>query len=282
MRFDSKRDISPKYLLLVLTIICVVLLVMSYFASDSILIIKKYTNKFIVPIQDSINSIGLWTDDKLENLQEIEKLTEENEALKRELEEAKSTITTYQGKLDELTTLRLLYSLDENYPEFHKTVAHVFAKDSTSWFSTFYIDKGTKDGLFTGANVMAGDGLCGIIIECQDEYAKVRAVIDDSSKISAKIMPSNALCSVEGSLSQYQNGYLVATDIDKDAAVSVGDKVVTSHISERYHQGLTVGYVAEIALDSNNLTMTAYITPTVDFSNIDAVLIITDTKKTIN
>lgn len=74
----------------------------------------------------------------------------------------------------------------------------------------------------------------------------------------------------------------MATDIDKDAAVSVGDKVVTSHISERYHQGLTVGYVAEIALDSNNLTMTAYITPTVDFSNIDAVLIITDTKKTIN
>ncbi len=281
MKFDTKKDFSPKYLLLILTIVCIILLLLSFFARDSILMIKKYTNKFIVPVQNSINSIGIWADSKVENMREINELKKENEKLKKQLEEANSTIITYQGKLSELESLRLLYSLDESYPEYHKTAAHIFAKDSTSWFSTFYIDKGTKDGLFEGANVLSGEGVAGIIIECQDDYAKVRAIIDDNSSISAKIMPSNALCTVEGSLSKYQDGYLIVNNIDKDASVSVGDKVVTSHISDRYFQGLTIGYISEISLDSNNLTKTAYLTPTVDFSNLSEVLIITDEKQTL-
>lgn len=281
MRFDSKKDISPKYLLLMLTIVCIVLLLLSYFASSNISFLKNITNKALLPVQNSINSIGIWTESKKDNLKKIDDLNKENEELRKQLADAQSEIATYQGKLDELDTLRLLYSLDESYPNFKKTVARVVAKDSTSWFSTFYIDKGTKDGIFIGANILAGEGLCGVVIDCQEDYSKVRAIIDDSSQISAKIMPSNALCSVEGSLKAYKNGYLVVSNIDKDAAVSIGDKVVTSHISERYHQGLTIGYISKIDLDSNNLTMTAYVTPTVDFSNLYDVLIITDVKKNV-
>lgn len=281
MRFDSKKDISPKYLLLLLTVICVALLLLSYFAGNSISFLKTFTKKTLLPVQNSINSIGVWTDSKMDNLKKINDLNKENEELKKQLADAKSEIATYQGKISELDTLRLLYALDESYPDFKKTVARVVAKDSTSWFSSFYIDKGTKDGIFIGANILAGEGLCGIVTECEENFAKVRTIIDDSSQISAKIMPSNALCSVEGSLSAYKNGYLIAANIDKDAAVSVGDKVVTSHISERFHQGLTIGYISKIDLDSNNLTMTAYITPTVDFSNLYDVLIITDVKKKV-
>ena len=57
--------------------------------------------------------------------------------------------------------------------------------------------------LFKGANVLCGDGVAGIITECFDDYAKVRAVIDDNSNISAKVMPANALCTVEGDLNLY-------------------------------------------------------------------------------
>jgi rod shape-determining protein MreC len=87
---------------------------------------------------------------------------------------------------------------------------------------------------------------------------------------------------VEGNLSQFDNGYMIVKNIDKDAKVSVGDKVVTSTISERYHPGLTIGYVAEISIDSNNLTKTAYITPAVNFDNISSVLVITDKKLSVD
>lgn len=282
MKFDRRKDINPKYLLLTFTIICVLFLLLSFFASDGIAALKMYTGKVIAPIQEGINKIGIWTDSKMKNLNTIEELNAENQALKEEIASYKEDITTYQNKLIELETLRLLYELDESYPEFNKTAAHVFAKDSTSWFSVFYIDKGSDDGLFEGANVMCGEGLAGIITECYGDYSKVRAVIDDSSSISAKVMPANALCTVEGNLSQFQNGYLLVKNIDKDAKVSVGDKIVTSHISDRFHSGITIGYISKISYDSNNLTMTAYMTPAVDFNNLSEVLVITDSKETVD
>lgn len=282
MRYDRKKDISPKYLFLVLTVICVAFMIVSFFAGDKIAFIKKYTNKIVSPIQQGVNKIGLWTDTKLDNLKEIEALNKENKELRDEIDDYKEQIDIYQNKMAELEELRALYELDETYPEYNKTAAHVFAKDSTSWFSVFYIDKGSKDGMFEGANIMCHDGLAGIIVECYEDYSKVRAVIDDNSNISAKIMPSNALCTVEGNLNTYQNGVLIVKNIDKDAKITVGDKVVTSHISERFHQGLTIGYISEITYDTNNLTITATITPAVDFNNITDVLVITDTKQDID
>ncbi len=281
MKFDKRKDINPKYLLLTLTIICILFFIMSFVARDQVAAIKNFTNKLMAPLQQGINEIGLWTDSKIENLNTIEELNEENAELKEQIEAYQTDITMYQNQLAELETLQELYELDELYPDYNKTAANVFAKDSSSWFSVFYIDKGTEDGMFVGANVMCGDGLAGIIVECYDNYSKVRAVIDDSSKISAKILPSNALCTVEGNLNQYQDGCLAVTNIDKDAKVNIGDKVVTSNISDRYHSGLTIGYVSDISYDSNNLTKTAYITLTVDYTNIETVLIITDEKFSI-
>ncbi len=284
MRFDKRKgkDISPKYLLLTLTIICVIFLLMSFFATDKVAAIKGFTGKIITPLQQGINEIGLWTDSKMENLKKIEELTAENEKLKAEIAEYQSDITMYQNQLTELAELQELYSLDEQYPDYEKTGAHVFAKDSSSWFSVFYIDKGTKDGLFVGANVMCGEGLAGLVVECYEDYAKVQAIIDDDSNISAKIMPSNALCTVEGNINSYQNGYLAVTNIDKDANISVGDKVVTSNISDKYHPGLFIGYVSSVTNDPNNLTKTAFITPSVNFGAISEVLVITDKKITID
>lgn len=281
MKFDSKKDINPKYLLLALTIVCMLLIVVSYFASSKVVVIKKYTQFVVSPISQGLDKIGTWTDSKVKNLKKIEELTAENEQLKQELAKAKSEATMYQNQITELANLQELYEIDEIYEDYEKTAANVFAKDSTSWFSTFYIDKGTEDGVFEGANILCQDGLCGIVLESYDDYSKVRAIIDDNSKVSAKVLPSNALCTVDGNLSLYQNGYLIAKNIDKDAAIAVGDKIVTSQISDRFLPGITVGYIKEISLDSNNLTVTAYITPAVDFDNISQVLIINEKKKTI-
>ena len=276
MKFDKRKDINPKYLFLTLSLICVLFLLLSFFAGRQISAVKEITVKVVSPIQKGINSIGLWFDSKLENLKEIGELNEENDKLKEEIATYKEQITIYENQLAELDSLRELYALDESYPEFNKIGARVYSKDSSSWFSTFYIDKGTDDGLFEGANVMCGDGLAGIIIECNADSSKVRSVINDSTKISAKILPSNSICTLEGNISTYEDGTLIVKNIDKDADVNEGDKVVTSHISERYHPGITIGYIDNIEYDSNNLTKTAYIRTAVDFNNINDVLVITD------
>ena len=54
---------------------------------------------------------------------------------------------------------------------------------------------------------------------------------------------------------------------------------MTSHIGDRFLQGLFIGYISEIKVDSNNLTRSGYITPAVDFSKLQEVLVITTTKQ---
>lgn len=65
---------------------------------------------------------------------------------------------------------------------------------------------------------------------------------------------------------------------NNDNKIEVGEQVVTSHVSDWFLQGLFVGYVSEVKVDSNNLTRSGYITPAVDFNKLQEVLVITTTK----
>ena len=79
-----------------------------------------------------------------------------------------------------------------------------------------------------------------------------------------------------------EQGYLLVKDINKDAKVEIGDRVITSNVSDRYFFGLTIGYVTEISYDSNNLTKTAKISPAVDFSDVKDVFVIIDRKRVVD
>ena len=68
---------------------------------------------------------------------------------------------------------------------------------------------------------------------------------------------------------------------DNCDTIVIGDRVVTSHISDKYLQGILIGYVREVSVDSNNLTRSGYITPAVDFKNLQEVLVITETKEDV-
>ena len=58
-------------------------------------------------------------------------------------------------------------------------------------------------------------------------------------------------------------------------------EIVTSHISDKYLQGITIGVVSDIKVDSNNLTRSGYLTPVVDFKHLHEVLVITTLKEDV-
>ena len=279
---DYKKDISPKYLLIALSVICIVLTLISTFFPGLIKPLRDLTGRFIAPMQEGVSDIGNWFDDKVQVFGDVKKLKEENEQLKNEVTNYQNELGKQEAELAELQDLRDLYDLDELYPDYNKTVARIFSVNSSGWFNEFYIDKGMNDGIYEGCNVICDEGLLGIIVESYDDYSKVRAIIDDRANVTAEIGTAGYICTVQGSLQTMDDGYLVATDIDKNAVVSVGDKVITSSVSDRYLYGITIGYVSSVEQDTNNLTQTAHITLTVDFSDIKDVLVILDRKQEVN
>ena len=172
-----------------------------------------------------------------------------------------------------------MYKLDQNYAEYEKTAAHVIGKDAGNWFGTFTIDKGSKDGIEVNMNVLAGSGLVGIVTDVGPTWAKVRSIIDDSSNISAMAISTSDTCIVSGDMALMGTGQIAFSQMENnDNVVAVGDQIVTSYISDKYLQGILIGSVSEVNVDSNNLTRSGYITPAVDFKNIQEVLVITTTK----
>ena len=179
----------------------------------------------------------------------------------------------------ELERLQELYKLDQNYAEYEKVAAHVIGKDSGNWFSTFTIDKGSKDGIEVDMNVIAGNGLVGIVTQVGPTWATVRSIIDDSSNVSGMVLSTSDKCIIRGDLSLINSGRIRFEQMENnDNVVEIGEQIVTSYISDKYLQGILIGYVSEVSVDSNNLTRSGYITPVVDFKNLQEVLVITKTK----
>ena len=155
----------------------------------------------------------------------------------------------------------------------------MIGKDAGNWFGTFTIDKGSKDGIEVNMNVLAGSGLVGIVTDVGPTWAKVRSIIDDSSNISAMAISTSDTCIVSGDMALMGTGQIAFSQMENnDNVVAVGDQIVTSYISDKYLQGILIGSVSEVNVDSNNLPRSGYITPAVDFKNIQEVLVITTTK----
>lgn len=128
--------------------------------------------------------------------------------------------------------------------------------------------------------MIAGSGLVGIVIDTGPNYAKVRSVIDDASNVSGMALSTADRCIINGNLATMnENQVIEFSDLKcEDNAVAIGEQIVTSHISDKYLEGILIGYVSTIERDTNNLTYSGTITPAVDFQHLQEVLVILDKK----
>lgn len=85
-------------------------------------------------------------------------------------------------------------------------------------------------------------------------------------------------CIVKGNMESIYNGYIDVEMISNTAKIKEGEEIVTSHISDKFLQGLSIGYVQDITTDPSNLTQTAHVTPVVNFDQLETVLVITKLK----
>ena len=280
MRKNNQTNFSSKHILLILCVVCVLLMGLSLITDKVSGPLRAVANYTIVPMQKGFNTIGLWMSAFSHIFETIQELRSKNKALQAALDELTVKNNLLQQDKHELERLRELYALDELYADYKKVGARVTMNDSGNWFHSFVIDKGSKDGIKVDMNVMAGKGLVGIVTEVGPNWARVRSIIDDASNVSALVLSTSDTCVVNGDLTLMQDGRIRFEMLANNGTeIKEGEQVVTSHISSKYLQGILIGYISEIHVDSNNLTRSGYITPVVDFEHLREVLVITTTKE---
>lgn len=278
MKTKNQFSFSSKYLLLILAIVCIILMGLSGFTERTGNPLSWIAGYTVVPMQKGINTVGMWLSDMSDNFATLQEMKEENQALKEKL--ADMTVENNQLKQNSATLERLqeLYKMDQNTADYPKVGANVIASDNSNWYSSFTIDKGSQDGIRKDMNVLSGAGLVGIVTDVGLNYSIVSSVIDDKN-VSAMILTTFDKCIVSGDLTLIDDGVIKFQQLENNGnEVPIGEQVVTSNISNKYLQGLLIGYVSEIHVDSNNLTRSGYIIPATNFKELQEVLVITVTK----
>ena len=132
-------------------------------------------------------------------------------------------------------------------------------------------------------NAIARRGPVARINSVGSNWARVTSIISDNSNVSATIPATGDKLIVSGDLQLMNQGVIRFSQLlDSEDQVKESEKVVTSNISDKYLEGILIGYINTINEDSNNLTKSGLITPAVDFAHLDEVLVITKLKQQVN
>ena len=276
MRRRKKIDIEPKHLLIGLIALCFVLIAVSFRFEKQLSPLKSTVGVVFTPMQKGINQMGKSIANRFRIIRRLKTLTKENKDLKEELEETKGQIRLLQQQQNELDELRELYDMKGNYSDLPTVAAKIISKDPSNWYSTLTIDKGKNDGIKVNMNVIAKDGLVGIVSEVGHNYSKIRTIIDDKSNVTSVFLKSTQTCNVAGDITTMTTGRVLVESISKDIKVKDGDALYTAYDSPKYHSGILIGYVNDVKTDSNNVTQSGTLTPVVDFSTLETVLVITE------
>lgn len=280
MNRKKKKKFSVKYILLIITVFCIIVIGCSSAYNMSSGAVGKIAGHVIIPMQKGLNKVGSVLHIQKEDFTSKKELQKENDDLKEQVASLEERLNRTALEQSELEKLRKLYDMDQSYDTYEKAAANVVGKDASNWFDTFIIDKGSNAGIEIGNNVIADGGLVGIVTDVGSNYAKVRSIIDDASNVSATDVATSDNCIVSGSLkSMNERQQLEITDLkDSDDQVKAGDQIVTSNISDRYLPGIPIGYITDITQDSSSLTKTGYLATIVDFEHLDKVLVIKQVK----
>ena len=282
-RKREKFRLPSKYLLFILTMLCVSIMILS-FSTNILTVPLNYVSSYLlVPFERGLTNVGTYALNKTEQFKELQNVLAENEALKEQINQLTEENTLLQQGKYELTKLRELYELDAEYESYTKVGARIISRDAGNWYSTFVIDKGSEDGIQINCNVIAGSGLVGRVIEVGPKHAKVSSIISDGINTSGMTLASGDNLIITGSLETMEDGKIEYSQlIDSKNRVTIGDKIVTSNISDQYLPGILIGYISSISTDSNNLTKSGYVTPVVDFEHLDEVLVIMELKQHVD
>lgn len=276
-----RLEIPGRFILFVLASLAIILLFVSYTTGFDGGYVRRFTETIFLPMEKGIDMASERITLSKEQTATLKDLKKENENLKNEVERLSSELSGVALQQSELIELRSLLALKNTYNSYETTGAYVIGTNASNWFNSFTIDKGYQDGIKENMNVLAGEGLVGIVTKVGKNYSVVRTIIDDSSNVSATVSKTGDNLIVKGSLqSMTESGMISFSNLeDKEKKVQIGDTLVTSNISDKYVPGILIGYITELTEDPNGLTMNGAVAPVCDFKHINEVLVVLTVKE---
>ena len=225
--------------------------------------------EIIAPFQKLIEVTISTTEDVWLKYFDLINAHNENIRMKREIESLEMENARYQELLATNQRLQKLLQF-KSITDQPVLATQVIGRDPTGWFQSVIIDKGKNAGLKVNMPVINAKGVVGRLVSVSYNYAKVLLLIDQNSAIDCIIQRSRDSGMVKGLSSKV----CVLDYVLKTSDVRVGDMVVTSGLGRVFPKGIPVGEVVEVEDPPGELFKDVKISPMVDFSKLEELLVI--------
>ena len=268
--FQNKFFIICLCIALVLTIVPSVFSIMGYRS-----LAKNIVGTVTMPVRWVATTVGNAFEGWGKYFRSMKALDEKNQALTEENAALKEQLQNAELLEKENERLRDYLDMKNKYPSFKMEEGMVISHSSGNYITNFTLNRGTLHGIAPNMPVVTKDGIVGYVVEVGLNWCMVSTLIETATSVGAYIPRSEVVGIVSGDYSMRQQGTCKIGYIDAAADVVVGDTVYSSGTGSVYPADLKIGTVTSIEVDEYNRTLVATVTPTVDFSSLRWVMIIT-------
>src|SRR2546430_7727242 len=176
-------------------------------------------------------------------LKSLEELEKENASLRVDNRQLRATNSALRDVEHEVNRLR--HAL--NYRErsvFKLVPAEIVTRDSSTWWHTVTINRGTEDGIEGDMAVVTDEGLVGKTTTVSANISMVLLVSDENCKVAASVEGTREQGIVSGErVSGGLTPFLNLNFLSKQADLKPGQKAFTSGVGGVFRSGLLLAVV---------------------------------------
>ena len=196
---------------------------------------------------------------------EITKLQDENLNLKIKLQEL-------QSLKDENLRLRNM-AKESTIIANKQTLVKVISASAHPNKKIISIDKGRKEAVFEGQNVLGLKGLIGQVIEVNYLTSKVLLISDLNHNVPAQITRTGEKLIVSG---MGRDDKLRVSYAPLNMDIKIGDVVATSGIADRFKLNIPIGKISDVIYNQDKNFIEAIVLPYENIGNIAELILIWD------
>ena len=236
-------------------------------------VIRVWTQTIADFVQSPATTVTSGVTNYFQSISSLRSAQSENDLLKQHIQELEVEVQNKQSLTAENERLKSLLQLKTELP-YKILSAQVIGRDTSAWFDSSIINRGSLDGVKLNMPVVTNGGLIGRVTSVSPLTAQVALITKDKSGLGAvvgELGSSNALGVLTGT---GKKEILEMKYVPGSIEVQVGESIYTTGQDGIYPAGLKLGEVVEVRAGSATVSQQIFVQPSAKLFSMQEVAVL--------